>query len=220
MGEQTMKLSANMKQAIEVNDLLKQRCNQYESKFGEMAKTVKESSKCIDEYKKMNVELMKQNKSLHGRLNEIVSKYRQLNGYNDQLDIKAAKAVKKSETLSELCRKLQMKNKDLSDDLKNAKSSLFNAGIVLEFKSDVKEKVVNSNANPSADGDANAEITIETESKLEIDEDEQNEDDAEEEEAEQTNKEESSSQKENVSTDSFALVTENEETEQNMTSSN
>merc|ERR1712129_437319 len=154
--------------------------------------------------------LMKQNKSLHGRLNEIVSKYRQLNGYNDQLDVKAAKAVKKSETLSELCRKLQMKNKDLSDDLKNAKSSLFNAGIVLEFKSDVKEKVVNSN------GDANAEITIETESKLEIDEDEQNEDDAEEEEAEQTNKEESSSQKENVSTDSFALVT--AETEQNMTS--
>merc|ERR1712129_591898 len=162
--------------------------------------------------------LMKQNKSLHGRLNEIVSKYRQLNGYNDQLDVKAAKAVKKSETLSELCRKLQMKNKDLSDDLKNAKSSLFNAGIVLEFKSDVKEKVVNSNANPSADGDANAEITIETESKLEIDEDEQNEDDAEEEEAEQTNKEESSSQKENVSTDSFAFVTEKEENEQNMSS--
>merc|ERR1712129_98130 len=191
MGEQTMKLSANMKQAIEVNDLLKQRCNQYESRFGEMAKTVKESSKCIDEYKKMNVELMKQNKSLHGRLNEIVSKYRQLNGYNDQLDVKAAKAVKKSETLSELCRKLQMKNKDLSDDLKNAKSSLFNAGIVLEFKSDVKEKVVN--ANPSADGDANAEITIETESKLEIDEDEQNE---EEDEDEQTNKEESSAKKE------------------------
>merc|ERR1712129_35566 len=219
MGEQTMKLSANMKQAIEVNDLLKQRCNQYESKFGEMAKTVKESSKCIDEYKKMNVELMKQNKSLHGRLNEIVSKYRQLNGHNDQLDVKAAKAVKKSETLSELCRKLQMKNKDLSDDLKNAKSSLFNAGIVLEFKSDVKEKVVN--ANPSADGDANAEITIETEteSKLEIDEDEQNEDGPEEEEAEQTNKEESSSQKENASTDSFALITaEKEENEQNMTS--
>merc|ERR1712129_682444 len=116
--------------------------------------------------------LMKQNKSLHGRLNEVVSKYRQLNGYNDQLDVKAAKAVKKSETLSELCRKLQMKNKDLSQDLKNAKSSLFNAGIVLEFKSDkdIKKETV---ANPNA----NVEITIETESKLEIDEDEQNEDD-------------------------------------------
>ena len=79
--EQTLKLSNNMKQAIEVNELLKQRCDQYELKFSEMGKTVKESSKCIDEYKKMNVELMKQNKSLHHKLNDVVSKYRQLNSY-------------------------------------------------------------------------------------------------------------------------------------------
>merc|ERR1712056_162130 len=167
--EQTLKLSNNMKQAIEVNDLLKQRCNAYETKFGDMAKTVKESSKCIDEYKKMNVELMKQNKSLHGRLNEIVSKYKQLNSYNDQLDIRNLKSEKKAETLSELCRKLQVKNKDLSDDLKMAKSSLFNAGVNLEFKSDVKNKTEKS-AKPKekeSDGGHNEQEENQNENKSE-----------------------------------------------------
>ena len=78
---QTLKLSSNLKQAIEINELLKQRCNQYEIKFGEMGKTVKESSKCIDEYKKMNIELMKQNKALHQKLNDVMGKYKQLNSY-------------------------------------------------------------------------------------------------------------------------------------------
>ena len=47
--------------------------------------------------------------------------------------------MKRIETLSELCRKLQVKNKDLSDDLKMAKTNLFNQGISLQFKSDIKE---------------------------------------------------------------------------------
>ena len=54
--------------------------------------------------------------------------------------MKNAKSSKRIETLSELCRKLQVKNKDLSDDLKMAKTNLFNQGITLQFKSDVKEK--------------------------------------------------------------------------------
>ena len=78
---QSLQLTNNLKQAIEINELLKQRCNEYESKFGEMGKTVKESSKCIDEYKKMNIELMKQNKQLHKKLNDMMSKYKQLNSY-------------------------------------------------------------------------------------------------------------------------------------------
>eukprot|EP01084_Bolivina_argentea_P278752 476359_1 len=139
--QQTLKLKNNLEQAIQINELLKARCNQYESKFGEMAKTVKESSNCIDEYKKMNIELMKQNKSLHGKLNDVMSKYRQLNSYNDQLDVKNAKGNKRIDTLSELCRKLQVKNKDLTEDLKMAKASLFNQGISLQFKSDVKTVV-------------------------------------------------------------------------------
>ena len=79
--QQTLKLTNNLKEAIEINDLLKQRCNQYESKFNEMGKTVKESSKCIDQYKKMNVQLMKQNKQLHQKLNDVMGKYKQLNSY-------------------------------------------------------------------------------------------------------------------------------------------
>ena len=78
---QSLKFANNLKQAIEINDLLKQRCNEYENKFGEMGKTVKESSRCIDEYKKMNIELMKQNKQLHQKLNDVMSKYKQLNSY-------------------------------------------------------------------------------------------------------------------------------------------
>merc|ERR1711933_284794 len=103
--------------------------------MGEMAKTVKESSKCIDEYKKMNVELMKQNKTLHNRLNDVVSKYKQLNVYNDQLSAKNGKSEKRMETLSELCRKLQVKNREFCDDLKMAKSSLLQKGVELTFKS-------------------------------------------------------------------------------------
>eukprot|EP01084_Bolivina_argentea_P285043 488725_1 len=86
--QQTIKLSKNLKQAIEINDLLKERCNQYEIKFNQMNKTVKESSNCIDEYKKMNIQLMKQNKSLHNKLNDIMNKYKQLNSYNDTLNLK------------------------------------------------------------------------------------------------------------------------------------
>merc|ERR1711972_1119279 len=62
------------------------------------------------------------------------------NSYNDQLDLKNRKFSKRSDTLSELCRKLQLKNKDLSDDLKTAKASLTDLGVTLQFKSDVSSK--------------------------------------------------------------------------------
>jgi len=137
----TRKLQTNLGESLKINDLLSSRCKEYEAKFGDMASTVKESSKCIEEYKKMNVELMKQNKAMHAKLTDVMSKYKLLNGYNDQLDAEKRRMSKRMETLSELARKMQNKNKDLSDDLKQAKTHLFNAGAVdLVWKSDPKPK--------------------------------------------------------------------------------
>merc|ERR1711933_15006 len=147
--------------------------------MGEMAKTVKESSKCIDEYKKMNVELMKQNKTLHNRLNDVVSKYKQLTSYNDQLDHKNLKSVKRMDTLSELCRKLQLKNKDLSEDLKMAKSSLFNQGISLEFKSDKKENSKQKDKENEQSENKIEKTETETEQDVNKDENEEQNGDAE-----------------------------------------
>ena len=79
--QQTLKLTTNLKQALEINELLKTRCNQYEAKFAEMGKTVTSSSQCIEEYKKMNTEIMRQNKALHGKLTDVMGKYKQLNSY-------------------------------------------------------------------------------------------------------------------------------------------
>merc|ERR1719242_1775371 len=112
----------------------------------------------------MNVELMKQNKSLHNKLNDVVSKYRQLNGYNDQMALKEAKSEKRMETLTELCRKLQVKNKELSDDLKMAKGSLFNQGITLDFKSDMnKKESVEKNDKENQQSGNKDESTVEIE---------------------------------------------------------
>ena len=68
---------------------------------------------------------------------------------NDQLDHKNLKSVKQMGTLSELCRKLQVKNKELSDDLKMAKTSLFNQGISLQFKSDTVASIKKENVKAS-----------------------------------------------------------------------
>merc|ERR1712129_680470 len=68
-------------------------------------------------------------------------KYKLLNGYNDRADADKRRMSKRMETLSELARKMQNKNKDLSHDLKQAKTRLFNAGAVdLVWKSDPKPK--------------------------------------------------------------------------------
>jgi len=136
--QQSLKLTANLKEALEINALLKARCSRYESKFAEMGSTVASSSQCIEEYKKMNAEVMAQNKALHGKLTDVMAKYKVLNSYNDQLDLQNRRASKRTDTLSELCRKLQLKNKDLTEDLKTAKSTLFNLGHAVHFKSDIK----------------------------------------------------------------------------------
>merc|ERR1719242_2717617 len=164
-----------------------------------MDKTVRSSSQCIEEYKKMNTEIMKQNKDLHKRLTEVMGKYKQLNSYNDQLDYQKRKSSKRADTLSELCRKLQVKSKDLSDDLKAAKNYLSSLGITLQFKSDLKsdpkpapkQQATSNKADNDADGDDESgrdeenddefveqkgtEITNEVEEEKEIDTNDTNE---------------------------------------------
>jgi len=137
--QQSLELATNLKQAMEVNHTLKERCQQYEDKFMEMGSTVKESSSVIGEYKKMNAQLMKQNKLIHEKLTSVMSKYKQLNCYNDELDSRYKNSGKRIETLSELCRKLQVKNKDLMEDVKMAKQNLLEQGVALQFKSDLSE---------------------------------------------------------------------------------
>ena len=78
------------------------------------------------------------------------------------MDVKNLKSSKRIETLSELCRKLQLKNKDLSDDLKMAKTMLFNQGITLQFKSDIKDS-----SSPKKKKESQSQIQTQTLSKPE-----------------------------------------------------
>jgi len=117
--QQMKDLTVKLAGTLQMNSMLERKCKDYEMKFDEMTKTMQTSNECIDQFKEMKKNnILKQNKDLHTNLKDLMSKYSQLNAFNDVVKQSLETATRRNETLQNLCRGLQQQNNALKERLK------------------------------------------------------------------------------------------------------
>jgi len=94
--------------------------DEFETKYKSL---LEESSKCVEQYKTYNEKLSKTNQSLKTKEAQSRMKLDKVKGENKDLKKKSHKLDKKVSTLTNLCRDLQAKNKELTQALETDKES-------------------------------------------------------------------------------------------------
>jgi len=95
--------------------------SEFESKY---KKLLEESSKCVEQYKSYNEKLSKTNTSLKTKEAQSRMKLDKVKAENKDLKKKSHKLDKKVSTLTNLCRDLQTKNKQLQQSLESQESTV------------------------------------------------------------------------------------------------
>jgi len=95
--------------------------SEFESKY---KKLLEESSKCVEQYKSYNEKLSKTNTSLKTKEAQSRMKLDKVKAENKDLKKKSHKLDKKVSTLTNLCRDLQAKNKQLTQSLESKESTV------------------------------------------------------------------------------------------------
>jgi len=95
--------------------------SEFESKY---KKLLEESSKCVEQYKSYNEKLSKTNTSLKTKEAQSRMKLDKVKAENKDLKKKSHKLDKKVSTLTNLCRDLQAKNKQLQQSLETTESTV------------------------------------------------------------------------------------------------
>jgi len=95
--------------------------SEFESKY---KKLLEESSKCVEQYKSYNEKLSKTNTSLKTKEAQSRMKLDKVKAENKDLKKKSHKLDKKVSTLTNLCRDLQTKNKQLQQSLESKESTV------------------------------------------------------------------------------------------------
>jgi len=94
--------------------------DEFETKYKSL---LEESSKCVEQYKTYNEKLSKTNQSLKTKEAQSRMKLDKVKAENKDLKKKSHKLDKKVSTLTNLCRDLQSKNKELTQALETDKES-------------------------------------------------------------------------------------------------
>merc|ERR1719168_138801 len=102
------------------DDETRKMVNEFESKYKSL---LEESSKCVEQYKTYNEKLSKTNQSLKTKEAQSRMKLNKVKAENKDLKKKSHKLDKKVSTLTNLCRDLQAKNKELTQALETDKES-------------------------------------------------------------------------------------------------
>jgi len=123
-GIQNVQLKENIRLIAEkqvADEETRKMVSEFESKY---KKLLEESSKCVEQYKSYNEKLSKTNTSLKTKEAQSRMKLDKVKAENKDLKKKSHKLDKKVSTLTNLCRDLQTKNKQLQQSLESQESTV------------------------------------------------------------------------------------------------